>query len=104
MSIYEFTEIHVATPANDCDIRIDLCTGDAIVVQVRPSNAGENYEGSLDIILPREMDVTCFEGDDLEPAKSPHPCMPHARFTKQLVMEIPSEKRLASNELEDNGG
>lgn len=89
MSDYKFSTIPVKLPDHDCDVEIVFPSGHKVVVQVRPSNADIDYEGSLDFILPYDMAVTCWKGDDMEDA--PELCAPHIRQAKQLVAEIPGD-------------
>lgn len=50
-------------------VRIKLPDGvDRIQVQLRPSNADTNYNGLLDVILPRDQAVTLWSGNDMQPA------------------------------------
>jgi hypothetical protein len=86
----EFTEQTVKIPANDHDVHIIFPNGKEITIQVRPSNADVNYNGSLDIVLPENQAVTMWYGDDMEPAPQ-LPGHPEIRSAKQLVMEMPWE-------------
>jgi hypothetical protein len=73
-----------------CDVILQFPSGKEIVIQSRPSNGdGDKYNGSLDIILPYNMNVVCWEGDKMTPSKASHPDLPEMRFAKQLVAEIP---------------
>lgn len=85
---YKFTETKVKVPEHDSDVILQLPNGKEITIQFRPSNADTNYPGSLDIILPDNEDVTCWEGDDMKPAKKSGP-QAHCRFAKQLMMTLP---------------
>jgi hypothetical protein len=81
----------VNVPEGDCDVILNLPSGKQVVVQLRPSNADTNYNGSLDIILPEDTLVACYIGDDLEPAPEAQLMRgrKHERRAKQLVMELP---------------
>lgn len=90
MSDYKFEVIPVKLPDHDCDVEIEFPSGHKVVVQVRPSNADIDYEGSLDFILPYDMAVTCWKGDDMEDAPEVKGGGgSHVRRAKQLVAEIP---------------
>lgn len=80
----------VMVPNTDSDIVLIFSSGKKIVIQSRPSNGdGGDYKGSLDIILPHNMHVICWEGDDMTPSQATNPSIPESRFAKQLVAEIP---------------
>ena len=79
----------VKVPDIDCDVILQFPSGKEIVIQSRPSTVVHNYNGSLDIILPYNMNVVCWEGDEMTPSKASHPDLPEERFAKQLVTEIP---------------
>lgn len=82
--------IKVAVPDTDIDVILIFSSGKEIVIQSRPSNGdGGDYKGSLDVILPHNMNVICWEGDDMTPSKASHPDLPESRFAKQLCAEIP---------------
>lgn len=85
MENYKYTEHTVDIPTHDCDVNLKLPNGKVISIQFRPSNADTNYNGSLDFILPYNEDVTCWQGDDMDPA----PGKGHERYAKQLMMELP---------------
>ena len=87
--IHLWSEVNVQVPDHDCDIHIKLTNGKTVTVQLRPSNADVNYNGSLDIILPEDTVVTCWEGDDMQAAKAVSARRQHERMTKQLVLELP---------------
>lgn len=84
-----FKEIAVDVPTCDCDITLRFANGECVTVQCRPSNADVNYNGSLDIILPKDQAVTCWQGDDM--ASAPEHGAEHIRLAKQLVMELPGD-------------
>ena len=80
----------ILVPDADCDVVLVFPSGNVIEIQSRPSNGdGGNYNGSLDIILPFNMNVVCWEGDDMKPSKANCPDRPEERFAKQLNAEIP---------------
>lgn len=83
-----FKTINVEVPSHDCDVEIVFPGGEKMIVQCRPSNASESYEGSLDIILPKDQIVLVWEGDDMKPSKSVNGDET-ARIAKQLVTELP---------------
>lgn len=84
----KFKSIQIDAPDHDFDLTIVWPNGEEITIQARPSNADVNYNGSLDIILPRNQAVTNWEGDEMKPAKSVHG-QDETRLAKQLVMELP---------------
>ena len=86
-----FEEKLVVMPNHDCDVVLEFPGGDRVVIQARPSNADVDYNGSLDFILPGNQGVTCWVGDDLEPAPQLNPgkARQHERIAKQLAMELP---------------
>lgn len=84
-------ETRVAVPKADHDVVIVLPGGKELTVQLRPSNADVNYNGSLDIILPDDDVVTCWRGDDMEAAPKGKGCRAHERLAKQLVTELPGK-------------
>lgn len=84
-----FKEIRVALPHHDADVILEFPGGPVVTIQARPSNAAEGYNGSLDIILPENQQVTNWEGDDMQPAKSEWQA--HALFAKQLVTTLPGD-------------
>ena len=88
---YDFQEIDIDAPEHDCDINIKFPSGKIVTVQARPSNADEGYNGSLDIILPKNQCVTNWMGDDMSsaPPFSKQKNSAHERLAKQLVMELP---------------
>ena len=88
----KFKTIQVQLPKHDADVVIVFPGGDKLLVQARPSNASEDHNGSLDIILPRDECITCWRGDDMEDA----PMMvggtgAHERLAKQLVTVLPGD-------------
>lgn len=84
----KFKTIDVKMPKHDCDVVLTFTSGKRITLQARPGNADIDYNGSFDIILPDDQVVTCWRGDDMEPAKrvGKHE---HERKAKQLVIELP---------------
>jgi hypothetical protein len=88
-----FSNIEVDVPQYDCDITLKFPSGKVIVIQARPSNAEADYNGSLDFILPENMGVTNWIGDDMEPAPMVDDGVvsgaDHYRLAKQLVIELP---------------
>ncbi|RDJ34917.1 MAG: hypothetical protein DWQ19_08770 [Crenarchaeota archaeon] len=66
---YKFTTQTVKMPENDCDVILQFPSGKEVLIQARPTNAEEDYDGSLDIILPEDMPVINWQGDDMEPAE-----------------------------------
>lgn len=92
---HNWRELVVNAPPNDCDIVIIMPGGSRIVLQLRPSNAEEDYNGSLDILLPRNQWVSCFQGDNLHPATT---SVGGELFAKQLVTELPGKETLSEKE------
>ena len=85
-----YRQIIVDVPKIDCDVMSKLPGGvDWIQVQLRPSNADTNYNGSLDVILPRDQAVTCWYGDSMQPSQSTDD--PNTRIGKQIVTELPGD-------------
>lgn len=86
----QFTATRLEVPDHDNDIELVFRSGKRILIQCRPSNADVDYNGSLDIILPDNMVVTNWFGDDMQPAPATgvgiHDC---ERMAKQLVLELP---------------
>jgi hypothetical protein len=87
-----FEEKIVVAPDHDFDVVIKFPGGKNLTIQARPSNADINYNGSLDIILPDDDNVTCWRGDDMEPSVQVGN-RPEVRLAKQLVMELPGADR-----------
>lgn len=87
---YKFTESLHDAPDHDCDFIIKFPGGQQLVIQLRPSNADEGYQGSLDIILPYDQPVACFKGDDLLPAKPVERELPNRLLAKHLIAELPT--------------
>lgn len=86
-----YRQIIVDVPKIDCDVMIKLPGGvDWIQVQLRPSNADTNYNGSLDVILPRNQAVTLWSGDDMQPSTAVE-ADPNTRIGKQIVTELPGD-------------
>lgn len=78
----------VKIPNHDFDLVLTFHNGKEVIIQARPSNADVDYNGSLDIILPENMHVANWAGDEMKPAKAAHK-HPEIRFAKQLVTELP---------------
>jgi hypothetical protein len=78
----------IKIPENDCDIVLQFPSGKELHIQCRPSNADINYNGSLDIILPEDMSVTNWQGDDMHPAPLVNRRDKCTHFAKQLVLEL----------------
>lgn len=78
----------------DCDVRIVFPGGKELLIEIRPSNAEEDYNGSLDIILPGNTCVECYKWSDVyKPAKpiNDNRHQQHIRIAKQLVAELPGD-------------
>jgi hypothetical protein len=84
-------ETRVFVPTEDHDVVIVFPGGKELTVQLRPSNADTNYNGSLDIILPENDVVTCWKGDDMQAAPKGKNCRTHERLAKQLVTQLPGD-------------
>ncbi len=85
----QYGHMAIDVPDIDYDITLRFPTGKEIEIQTRPSNATETSRGSLDIILPTDQAVTCWEGDDMQPAPAYDWPMDHVRIAKQLVLDLP---------------
>lgn len=92
----EFKEITVDLPPHDCDVLIKFPDGQVLTVQARPGNAAENYNGSLDIILPKQQLVATYAGDDLAKSAARDQARPHERFAKQIVTDLPCDYSAAT--------
>jgi hypothetical protein len=86
-----FTQLNVDLPENDCDVVIKFPGGKLLTIQARPSNCHENYNGSLDIILPENKLVTSWIGEDMKDAPAPNKKRQNERMTMQLVTELPGD-------------
>lgn len=90
--MYKFTTKSIKLPKYDCDIELTFPSGKTITIQSRPSNADTDYDGSLDILLPDPQTVTCWQGDDMEPAPAYDKKNTHIRTNvSQIVLELPSK-------------
>jgi hypothetical protein len=88
--VNDFVVKRIEVPDMDCDVILVFPSGNEIEIQSRPSNGdGGDYNGSLDIILPHNLHITCWEGDDMTPSKAIRPDHPETRLAKQLYTEIP---------------
>lgn len=89
-TLYKFREVRVEMPDDrDSDVVLEFPGGSEVTIQARPSNADVDYNGSLDIILDRNRNVTNWEGDDMEPSMAVGE--ESTRLAKQLVTELPGE-------------
>lgn len=84
-----FTTTRVELPLHDADVEIVFPGGKVLLIQVRPSNADTNYNGSLDIILPTDQTVANWIGDNMQAAPQATGGRSHERVAKQLVTELP---------------
>lgn len=90
-------ELRIELHKQDCDLIIVFPGGKTMTVQVRPSNADcggyrkQPYNGSLDIILPKNQRVICWKGDDMKDAPAASGRREHERLAKQLVTELPGD-------------
>lgn len=89
MHNYDFSEIRVRVPRHDADVVIVFPGGKEICIQSRPSNADAEYNGSLDIVLPENREVTTWKNDDMEPSETIREERQHERYMKQIAMELP---------------
>jgi len=94
MSDYKFSEQRIEVPEHDNDIILVFPNKKELVVQSRPTNADEKYNGSLDIILPDNDTVTIWKGDDMDEADVKGNS---SYFGKQLVTELPFNPDEPSN-------
>lgn len=85
-----FEQHEITMPNCDCDLVVKFPGGGCVTIQARPSNADVNYAGSLDFILPKNMPVINWIGDDMQAAPPSHRNVQHERIAKQLVMELPA--------------
>ena len=83
----QFTKQRIEVPSHDHDIILVMPNGKEVTLQLRPSNADVDYNGSFDLILPENQAVTCWQGDDMVAAPAGE--YEHIRVGKQFVMELP---------------
>ena len=74
--------------SGDWDVILEFSNGETLEIEGRKSNSDTNYNGSLDIILPNNTNVTLFEGDNLKNAV-PDTKIKNCLLAKQLVAELP---------------
>jgi hypothetical protein len=92
---HKFKEFKVKLPKYDADVTIIFPGGKKLSIQARPSNGcvdgvtGAMYNGSLDIVLPKNDLVTCWKGNHMKDAPAPDKTRQHERMAKQLVCELP---------------
>lgn len=86
-----FTKFRFEMPKHDADVVVVFPGGKELIIQARPSNADEGYNGSLDIILPDDQVVINLKGDDMEPAPAADEKCNNTRVAKQLVTELPGD-------------
>lgn len=84
----QFSHHRFEAPKGDFDLTIVFPNGKELLIQARPSNADVDYLGSLDIIFPDNQAITCWEGDNMKPAKGVRGA-PEGRIAKQIVTELP---------------
>lgn len=80
----------ISIPDGDNDVILVFPNGKEIHIQIRPSNADTNYNGSLDICLPEPATVTTWQDMDLTDSTRTLAGREHIRTVQQLSMEIPS--------------
>lgn len=69
-------------PNQEMDVDLVFPNGKTMQLQYRLESP------SIDVCLPTECDVTCWQGDDMEPAKASPEFDGHVRFAKQLVIDF----------------
>ena len=84
---HTYSEMSVQLAAHDTDINVLLPNGERVILQFRVESP------SLDIILPGDLPVANWEGDDMQAAK-PFPGYrrnksAHILKTKQMVVNLP---------------
>lgn len=92
-------DYNIDIPEDDCDVVLTFPNGNELVVQCRPSNADDKYNGSLDIILPENETIVCWKGDDMDPSpasgnarqKKEDRTRECQRVAKQIMMELPCD-------------
>lgn len=75
----------------DCNVVIEWPNGHCVTLQIRSSNAYEKYAGSLDILLPKDMPVVTWKGDDMAPSVATSKKHPEERVMKQMVVSMEEE-------------
>ena len=81
-------KIHL--PECDCDLVLVFPSGKEVQLEHRPSDSDDEYEGSFAVILPNNIDVVTYKGDNREPSSTAFPGQEHFRTCKQIYFEIPS--------------
>lgn len=84
-------KILVEMPKDDCDVTIRFPGGPELTIQARPSNANHSYNGSLDILLPKNQLVTSWIDSDMEESPAPDYRRQHERITMQMAMDLPGD-------------
>lgn len=81
-----YSEMSVQLATHDTDINVLLPNGEQVILQFRVESP------SLDIILPGDLPVTNWSGDDMQPAKALRykgmHMWAHIRKAKQLVVSF----------------
>ena len=80
----------ITIPDGDNDVILVFPNGKEIHIQIRPSNADVNYNGSLDICLPDQNIMTAWSDMDLTAAPCGKDGKEHIRLVQQIALEIPS--------------
>jgi len=78
----------IEIPEHDFDLTLKFSSGKVIHLQHRPSNADTNYNGSFDIIMPEDVIICTFKGEELEPSETVGD-LPNQHLCQQIVFEIP---------------
>jgi hypothetical protein len=82
-------ELKVNVSDGDADVVLVFPDGQEMVIQLRPSNADTDYNGTMDIILPRNQSVVNWIGENMEEAPAMNPDKPHIREARHLYTELP---------------
>ena len=82
---YEYGETLLQLPDHDFDINLRLPNGQLVALQWRIESP------SMDVVLPENLSVVNWIGDDMEPAPKVKDCPAHIRQAKQLVIEFAPE-------------
>jgi len=77
---YRFGTVEVTLPHHECDVNLRLPHGEVIALQYRLESP------SIDVVMPDNVAVTNWEGDDMQPAKSIKRA--HIRKAKQIVLDL----------------
>jgi hypothetical protein len=82
-------EQRITIPDQDNDVVLVFPNGKEVHIQIRPSNADVNYNGSLDICLPDQNMMTAWSDMDLTASPCGKDGQEHIRLVQQIALEIP---------------